>query len=254
VDAYLQSISAAPKLQSLTGFSGRHIERLAQLWWRRIGQPPLNLAGLADGQRIKMQARLQKFDGEWDSTSAAAAAATVSSSSVPALSVPAIRELVVPRGGRSGNELLSGCSLPFLAHLPHLRTLDCDMTADDLAHLALLPQLHSLTLQLYGSEGHFYGPLGLPWTNTTVRAVADTRLPHLHTLRLGSDETHCSMCSDAKDVFNPFPYWNDPDCAVTQPSGRLRTAHSDLTVEGGMRHLLQLPALTQLVLPYVPID
>jgi hypothetical protein len=34
----------------------------------------------------------------------------------------------------------------------------------------------------------------------------------------------------------------------------MRTAHSDLTVEGGLRHLLQLHALTQLVLPHVPID
>ena len=201
-----------------------------------------------------MQARLQKFDGELGSTSAAAVAATASSSSVPALSVPAIRELVVPRGGRSGNELLSGCTLPFLAHLPHLRALDCDMLVDDLAHLALLPQLHSLTLQLQGCQDDFFGPPGLPWTNTTVRAVADTRLPHLHTLRLGSDETHCSLCSDAKDVFNSGHYWNDSDCAVTYPSGRMRTAHSDLRVEGGLQHLLQLPALTHLVLPYVPLD
>ena len=233
---------AAPRLRSLYCTFDWLAERLAQLWWRRLGELQLDLSEFATDQWAEMQERLAKFDGDSDSNSAVATTAVASSGASASSSGPvvALSELQVTH-----LHALNGCVIAYLAHLPQLHSLECALRPSDLRHLSLLRQLRSLTLRLFPIVSVWNGP---QWTTAPVRAVGDAcaRLSLLHTLRLeGSDENP----ADGGDPSNPDFNWNpDHDQWDSHP---IRATHTDVPVEDGLERLLQPPALTRLTVPYV---
>jgi hypothetical protein len=78
-------------------------------------------------------------------------------------------------------------------------------------------------------------PMAEGWSDTDVRTLGELRLPHLESIDLISATT----C-----VYDEEPIGGGLVCASFSP----------LTVEGGLRYLLQLPALTHVKLPWVAPD
>jgi len=153
--------------------------------------------------------------------------------------------------------VLGGCAFPYLAHLPQLHSLDCVLLPDDLGHLAKLRQLRSLTLWLHESEPeeHWMALKSAPWTSAAVRSVGSSRLPLLHTLRLEGSNEDPAGSSDPADP-NSNRRWLGPCCdeIASEIDGPRRATHVSIPVEDGLDHLLRLPALTRLALPYVHRD
>jgi hypothetical protein len=240
LDACLQSVSASPRLQSLYCSVSWLAERLAQLWWRRLGEPQLDLSEFAEDQWAELQERLAKFEGDTDSNSAVTSAAVASSGASASSSGPAaaISELQVPH-----LHALNGCVIAYLAHLPQLHSLECALRPSDIRHLSLLRQLRSLTLRLKTFGSVWEGP---QWTTAPVRDVGDAcaRLPLLHTLRLeGNNEDPADGGNPANPDFDwDYEHWD---------SHPTRATHADVPVEDGLECLLQPPSLTRLTVPYV---
>jgi len=123
-------------------------------------------------------------------------------------------------------EELEADALSDLAALPHLERLECYIQPTNIALLGSLRQLRALRLTLDSYEHK--------WTDAEIRALGELRLPHLESLALES-RISCVYreCRDGRDdgvlVSAPF---------------------SPLTTDGGLRHLLLLPSLTHLKLPW----
>jgi hypothetical protein len=123
-----------------------------------------------------------------------------------------------------------------------------------------LSQLNSLTIRLHDGEHYIWH--GLPWIDDLLRTLGSSRLPLLHMLRLEGDDEHCGYPSE--EVEDPNFDWDgvrqragleeefEEDEKWDPDDGPRRATHAQVTVEGGMRHMLQLPFLTRLAAPFIP--
>jgi hypothetical protein len=200
-----ESVAAAPNLTDLTCcLPGNGIASIAEEWWHRCGCPPLQYAGFVDEH--KWQQHLAKRD---DRRSTALLAGKAS---------PVIR--VLRCRIEADMYQMSAISFPYLAHLPHLRELECCLHANDVRTLGLLPQLEKLRVWLT--------ELGVcPWSNATVRTLGELPLHHLHSLRLEGDDERIHLKEEENP---PFPCQKDraPDfaAAALSPNSIAQTCFS----------------------------
>jgi hypothetical protein len=124
-------------------------------------------------------------------------------------SAPVIRVLRCA-GKRYGISAIPARAFPYLAHLPHLRELECGLLPQGIRALGLLPQLEKLRLWLV--PGTDFSANSRIWTADAVRRLGGLPLHRLHTLRLEGD--------DERNQWHEGMGMNDPDFPCqTQRSG-----------------------------------
>jgi len=225
-ESTVAAIAAASQLLTFEVL-GRTMELLLLLqhWWRRMGCPALETNGCVD-------------EGDWEDHLDEQESEQLQGS---ASAAPLLRELIV------SDDILPGVAFPYLAHLPHLRVLECKLRMTELAALGLLPQLEELRLR----------PAWTPqrgveqWIDAGLRTLGGLPLLRLHTLRLFNTDERWSECS----VYDEGISGDDPDFPWGEPNNheRLRcraVVQTDVTLDG-LRALLQLPALIALDLPWI---
>jgi len=135
-----------------------------------------------------------------------------------------------------------------LGHLPHLRVLRCAVDLRDLRVLCLLRHLEELHLRPLCSPDRPGGPRATTWSNSSLRALGDLALPRLHTLRLRDAESDDAPSDDHGDEGEASSGPGDEEGNGTR---RPAAASDNVTVDGGLLVLLELPALTSLGLPLI---
>jgi hypothetical protein len=177
-------------------------------------------------------------------------------------------------------------AFPYLAHLPQLRELECGLLPQDLRALGLLTQLEELSVRLVRTPTNFTVEAVL-WSNDTVRLVGELPLHHLHTLRLEDDSELSRLRILGLDPHDPdCPCQYNREQTVAGAAWRLRemadafvsvcfaglstglnegehvaeggelpavqrASFGPLTLDHGLRPLLNLRALTSLHLPWI---
>jgi hypothetical protein len=182
-----ESVAAVPSLEELI-CAGCGLANIAERWWRRCGCPPLQHAGFVDEQ---------EWQEHWATRAQQPADADMVGTPAPVIRV--LRCGIVHDGPLTSPVPVFVWAFPYLAHLPHLRELECCLREKDLRALGLLTQLENLCLWLTEQQSG----AGLAWNNDAVRILGALPLQRLRSLRLEGvlerDRPHEGMLSSDPD-------------------------------------------------------
>jgi len=226
------SVAAASKLQRFAIHAWESPDDVVQVfqhWWHRLGCPPLRTNGRVDEAQWRKHLEQKASESEPVQPLESLASPT-----------PGLRELVVRPV--TFTEYLPIEAIPYMAHLPNLRVLECSLPISELPALGLLPQLEELRLRPTYCHNE-------DWCNAALRALGRLPLPLLHTLRLcNTNERDVNLLLGDEQLKGPDPDFPWGDESTDDWRGApLLTA----VTLAGLRSLLQLPALAALDLPWI---
>jgi hypothetical protein len=182
-------VADAPQLESLT-CATVEVMPLLQRWWRHLGRPELEVNSELVAPH-KWEEHLAQRTAREAATAATATADISAAIGVEAMArqqLPAIRRLKLCASSlrQVRYEFTSPIAFSYLAHLPHLRELDCFVHVWYLDALASMTQLESLTLTL---SDEWNSERKAQWNDEMLRTLGGMPLQRLRTLRLeGSNE------------------------------------------------------------------